>query len=258
MPTRRGRCRRGSSFSQRIPTAPATPLTGSPSTRWRGPAMHRPRVLASNRVGRLVALGALGLFALGCGSSGADSVGSSSSALTSDSGVECPSSPPTNGASCSSKGLACSWGTDPRFGCRPQALCVEDEGKLVWEAATASCPPPPSCPKSAPRTTGNGCLGQTKCSEAELGATCVYDDVAFTCAPCSGNLCCDENTWSVTDLANGCPNAVPNFGDTCTTSKLYCNYNSCADDQQNDTWAYGVGERCEKGEWQPYTDGACR
>jgi hypothetical protein len=209
----------------------------------------------------LSAIGAFGFLALGCGSSGPESVAESTSAISGaigDGAAGCPPSAPSNGSECSSKGLECSWGTDPRFGCRTAALCEKDEGTLVWEVSTADCPePPPTCPKRAPNPVGDSCLERTQCSEKELGATCVYDDVAYTCAPCSGNLCCAESFWSVTDLAEGCPDAVPDFGDTCGTPKLYCDYNICADSQQDDFWAYGTGVRCDQGQWQYYGAGPC-
>jgi hypothetical protein len=223
--------------------------------------MQRPGFFGFEWRRHLATIGAFGFIVLGCGSSGPESVSTSSSALsggTVDSGEGCPRSAPSNGSECSSKGLECSWGTDPRFGCRTQAFCEKDEGRLVWEVNTSSCPePPPTCPKHAPDPTGHSCLERTKCSEKELGATCVYDDVAYTCAPCSGNLCCADAFWAVTDLNEGCPDAVPNYGEACGTPKLYCDYNSCADSQQDDFWAYGIGVRCDDGQWQYYAKGAC-
>lgn len=201
---------------------------------------------------RVAALMTSGFIGLACGSSGGESVGVSSAALSRDGGDGCPDSAPDDGTACPENGLTCSWGTDPRFGCRTQAICENDGNGLLWEIGTASCPePPPVCPKKAPNPTSDaGVFHQTKCTKKELGLTCVYDEVAYTCTRCSGTLCQSDPTWSVTDLAAHCPTDVPNLGAACTKEGLDCDYNECADSQFYDLWAYGVGMRCTTGTWQ--------
>ncbi len=183
----------------------------------------------------------------GCGSSGPQQPsGTSASALQGDTPGSCPQAPPSQGSDCPEAGLACSWGSDPRFGCRTQATCEGEGQALVWQVSTASCPsPPPTCPTA----TVASASGANECSL--LGITCVYGDVAATCTPCSGTLCFPNNSWSYTSLAAGCPEAVPNLGAECGTPRLFCNYNVCADDQNPpDAWAYGIAVRCDGTHWK--------
>jgi hypothetical protein len=192
---------------------------------------------------------AASLTIVGCASQSVDDASTTASDLSADDQAlgACPNTPPANGSACSSNGLGCSYGDDARFGCRTQAVCNSDTGKKRWEVETAACPePPPSCPVSEPKSAA-------KCNGKDLGLTCVYSNHAYTCTPCSGTLCFQENTWSETDVDAACPTAVPNLGSACSTPHLFCNYNVCADDQiPPNQWAYGIGERCEQGQWQFY------
>ncbi|MGD0526465.1 MAG: hypothetical protein ABSE49_15040 [Polyangiaceae bacterium] len=175
---------------------------------------------------------------------------SGAAAVETESRGPCPSSLPKNGSSCSDDDLLCSWGTDPRFGCREEARC--NSGK--WENLTYSCPSrEPSCPRSAPQPPDGG---QNTCTTAQLGLTCAYGDTAYTCAPCDGTLCTVDNVWFTATLAKGCPDQVPNFGQSCSSPGTYCNYNICADDQMVD-WVFGASMECEGGVWTAYADAIC-
>jgi hypothetical protein len=159
----------------------------------------------------------------------------------------CPSSPPKDGATCKDLGTNCSWGTDERFGCRTLATCGNGEDQAVWVVTQASCPePPPKCPDSAPASDA----GKVECSDARLGLTCVYDEVAYTCTPCSGTLCFTKNYWSVQALSASCPSEMPNLGAGCGDDGLFCDYNVCANDEiPPDQWAFGISMRCKDGAW---------
>jgi hypothetical protein len=171
----------------------------------------------------------------------------------------CPTDAPANGSSCTTASLECSWGTDPRFGCRTGGTC---SSALKWEIWEYACPEPaPKCPATAP-TSGS------KCSLAREGITCVYSSsagtTAYTCDNCDGNLCEADNLWYATDLASGCPDAVPNWGASCSSPGLTCNYDWCAgelvcgvDGCQYTPWVDGTQVVCQDGAWTPGGSGEC-
>ena len=173
--------------------------------------------------------------------------------LTSDAGepgdagpIECPATVPANGSSCTRLGAQCSWGTDPRWGCRTKAQCT-GTGR-TWQVDVPNCTSPgPSCPTTAPTTTN--------CIVAQAGLTCVYGGIAYTCADCSGHLCVVQSTWHQTTLASGCPDGVPNWGAACTGTGT-CDYNRCAN-SYTDPNAFGSGVICTQDVWQQETGVAC-
>jgi hypothetical protein len=160
---------------------------------------------------------------------------------------------PEDGASCSGHVL-CTYGDDWRVGCRTAASCVD----RAWQIETAACPQKvPSCDDHPPISAATG---ELQCGKSALGLTCIYGVDVYTCTPCSGTLCEQDNTWSVATLVAGCAtDAVPNLGTACATDGLYCDYNVCADDEiPPDTWAHGIGMKCDNGTWVYSTDGfAC-
>ncbi len=187
----------------------------------------------------------------------------------------CPASPPAPYSPCSEALLFCSWGTDPRFQCRQRAECnsylLPDGGTppgLVWRSGddnidALSCPtPPPSCPATAP-TMADGGAGNPPCDASQAGLTCVYGDEAMTCAPCPGPTLCFPGKdggptyqWFQSKMPTDCPSGppgtpLPNWGSTCSTPGLYCNYNKCASTESGAAaWAWGVLLRCQSdGTW---------
>ncbi len=194
-----------------------------------------------------------GVAVVACSSSpdpsGSEATASGASASTVDGRAVCPSARPPNGTACAQEDLLCSWGSDPRFGCREEARCESG----AWVNLTDACPPlPRKCPANAPRLPDGGtteCLG--------LGITCAYGDEAYTCATCKGGLCiAGPPQWQTSTLAAGCPDIVPNFGDACSVSGTYCNYNICAGDF-HEKWVFGAAMECEKGLWVAYADTHC-
>jgi len=161
----------------------------------------------------------------------------------------CPLSAPGPGSACSDAGLLCSWGEDPRFGCRKVEAC--NAGK--WQSVGDSCSAmEPSCPKSRPEPADGGV---DTCSSADLGLTCVYSHEAYTCAPCEGNLCFAANHWQTQALPTACPVTEPNFGEACAApSGTECNYNTCANDGSED---FGAAMTCKGGFWTAYTRTIC-
>jgi hypothetical protein len=162
----------------------------------------------------------------------------------------CPSALPRAGAACTTDDLLCSWGDDTRFGCRQEARCESG----AWTNLTDTCPKKePSCPLKAPKLSSSG---RTLCSAADTGITCVYGDVAYTCASCNGTLCYTDNAWLTSTLPAACPTAVPDFGQACSTPNTVCNYNICAGDY-NDDWVFGASVKCESGFWTAYANNIC-
>jgi hypothetical protein len=161
----------------------------------------------------------------------------------------CPKSAPRAGSTCSDASLLCSYGTDPRFGCRDILAC--DSG--TWTAVGDACSKTePTCPRTAPKPEDGGV---DTCSSADLGLSCVYAHEAYTCAPCQGNLCFTSNRWLTQSLPTACPATVPNFGQACTApSGTRCNYNTCASDGADDL---GAAVTCTGGFWMQATGTIC-
>lgn len=161
----------------------------------------------------------------------------------------CPSSAPRAGTACSDASLLCSWGEDPRFGCRTVESCNAGKWKSVGDSCSAK---EPACPQTRPEPADGGV---DTCTSADLGLTCVYDHEAYTCAPCEGNLCFAANHWQTQPLSTACPATEPNFGEPCAVaSGTECNYNTCANDGSEN---FGAAMTCKGGFWTAVTSTIC-
>jgi len=161
----------------------------------------------------------------------------------------CPTVAPRPGSNCTDANLLCSYGEDPRFGCRDVLACNSGKWASVGDACSKN---EPSCPRSAPQGPD---AGVDTCSAADLGLSCVYDHEAYTCAPCEGNLCFVANHWQTQTLPKACPDTVPNFGEACAVAAgTRCNYNPCANDGSDN---YGAAVTCTSGFWTAYTGTIC-
>ena len=198
----------------------------------------------------VLALGAISGAVLGVSACGAPAEGqteATSSELSTDSTLNgCPASAPQTGVSCATQGLQCTWGTDPRFGCRTESVCTT----AGWQTTTPSCSqPPPSCPRTEPVPNTQ------QCSNASEGLTCMYGHQAFTCADYNGDLFVIKNGqpekiwWSGGPQASTCPTSVPNLGSSCTVEGETCNYGGCFHDPANPT-VHGAKVTCTNGRWQ--------
>lgn len=171
----------------------------------------------------------------GSSSDGSSSGGSSnggSSGSGQDGGGACPRDVPANGSPCTPPWTAstsgpfvgapiahCTWGDDPRPGCRTSALC--DNG--VWSISTPRCTPllPAGCPTSPPASDSN-------CSDTSVG--CWYDSsTRCFCSSCMGGfsypVCqtIDPPHWYCVDPSPGaCPYPLPQAGSPCDTPGLNC------------------------------------
>ncbi|HEY3820580.1 MAG TPA: hypothetical protein VGL81_25615 [Polyangiaceae bacterium] len=208
--------------------------------------------MKNSRLTAMVVAGALPLFAC---SAAPESFGDQpadtevAATVTPAAKSPCPTKAPRAGSACSDASLLCSWGSDPRFGCRTIESC---DGS-TWQSVGDSCSSrEPSCPRSAPTPPDSGL---DTCTAADLGLTCVYAHEAYTCAPCQGTLCRNENYWQTDSLPTGCPAAEPNFGASCIVpSGTRCNYNACASDGADD---YGASMTCTGGFWTAYKGTIC-
>jgi hypothetical protein len=167
----------------------------------------------------------------------------------------CPASPPADGVACALINEVCTFGTDPRFGCRTLSTCTA-EG---WSTKVPDCAEPaPRCPSGVfPITAGDN----VPCSAKDDGLTCVSGEYAYTCAPYNGDLYIIENgkplrKWWQTELESSkCPHASPNQGAACSVEGASCNYGACMNDPANPN-VYGSWVSCTDGIWQ-YVNHAC-
>jgi hypothetical protein len=173
----------------------------------------------------------------------------SAAAVSSSPRDPCPTSAPRPGSTCTGANLVCSYGNDPRFGCRDILTC--NSGK--WDSVGDACSKKePSCPARAPAERDGGL---DTCTRAELGLSCVYHHEVYTCAPCEGNLCRAVDSWQTQTLATACPATVPNFGEKCTAAAgTHCNYNACASDGADNL---GAAVTCTSGFWAQSTGTIC-
>ena len=161
----------------------------------------------------------------------------------------CPDAPPADGSACtppweptdSTFGETvvahCSWGDDPRPGCRTTARCQDG----VWEvsaAETAACGDllPAGCFPSPPDAA-------TAC--ADTATSCWYDDgTRCWCSECAGGseypVCqlVDPPEWACAGPSATCPYPLPQAGSACTDEGTNCGLDC------------GAPIRCQDGRWQ--------
>ena len=146
-------------------------------------------------------------------------------------GGPCPSSAPADGSACvpdPENAVVCEYGDDPRgVLCHVLAICAHQ----IWSVVevSASCPPardPGTCPASAEEAREQPC--------AVSASFCVFGPVPCECTSCpaGGGLdlttCTGDPTWhcaaagAINDPA--CPPSPRNWGTTCDTESLECNY----------------------------------
>ncbi len=127
----------------------------------------------------------------------------------------------------------CSWGDDPRLGCRTLALCEDGS----WQVTTPDCadPLPPECGVTPPEA-GSAC--------ADTTSSCWYDDgTRCWCSECVGGspypVCqiADPSQWACSTPAAECYPA-PQAGSSCTNEGVNCGLD-CSSPL-----------RCQDGRWQ--------
>ncbi|HEY1534302.1 MAG TPA: Hint domain-containing protein [Polyangiaceae bacterium] len=171
------------------------------------------------------------------GASGSPSAGDGSvSGSGGSTNGPCPVAPPVNGAPCKEPYTSteldasqCSYGDDPRPGCRTNAICDTgawavstpkqfDDGSGAQDCATP--PLPAACPMPPPSQT-------SACSDATL--SCWYDEgTRCWCSSCKLGtqfpVCqtVDPPQWYCATPAAGCPALMPQAGTPCSTPGASC------------------------------------
>lgn len=150
---------------------------------------------------------------------------------------------PQSSSSCSSEGLVCQYGSDPRRSCRPKAACSGGS----WVVTSPKCArlPPASCPKTREDAAGKLCtVKDAYCSYAgDLSCHCT-NCVDYPLPRCQGDL-----TWHCDAPAQDaqCPAGKPNLGTSCAIAGKRCVY-GCGSD----------GARvCSGGEWTSASGTPC-
>jgi len=163
-------------------------------------------------------------------------------------GSDCPPSPPMDGSPCTPPWepnasmfpelvtAHCSWGDDPRPGCRITSLC---EGG-IWQVTIPDCGDllPPEC-SATPPESGSEC--------ADTAISCWYEDgTRCWCSECVGGSpypsCqyADPPQWACRTPADGC-HPLPQAGSPCTEEGKNCGLDcstplSCQDGRWQ--WVY--------------------
>jgi hypothetical protein len=126
----------------------------------------------------------------------------------------CPAVPPRAGEMCTT-GLRCSYGDDPRVGCRPRFSC---DG--TWASAGEdNCPTLLDCSSlAAPPKDHDRC--------EMVGADCSTGPRYCRCETCTS--CAGPSIWICTQPpAAPCPPVMPNDGAACEPPGLSCSYGAC-------------------------------
>jgi hypothetical protein len=166
-------------------------------------------------------------------------------------GLECGDVDPSAYYGSSVCAVECTYGNDPLYACRPDFACV-DGGWGLQQGALAQvypCPSPPdaSCPSTVDAADNANC--------SVVGAVCTYGASACVCTVCTGG-CPDVEggvpvTWGcdAPPSTPGCPAAAPNYGTSCSTDGVVCDYGNC----YVGTW---IEAKCSGGVWRR-TDNVC-
>ncbi len=151
----------------------------------------------------------------------------------------CPAESPEGGSACTAPNLACSYGTDPRPGCRMSATCVDGS----WQVVAAKCkglsaPGMDGCP--ATKDASGDCPTEGLLCDMGGGAICA-------CGSCVGGPCSMTPHWGCQGSPPNpelCPAVLPNLGaHPCTSSATPCVYGVCGT-------ATSAGRICKAGVWQ--------
>lgn len=171
--------------------------------------------------------------------------GGADASPTNDAGSPyCPTSPPTQNASCSKNGLWCEWGSDPNLNCNTTAQCANGSWIVNQGASCITPPNSSSCPATFASVPVNQLCGDL------VGTTCEYAQGACGCAVPSGPYPEDASAvakWYCDDPAAGCPTPRPKLGTSCNSEGLECDYSPC-------TLPTGASIVCQGGTWanQPF------
>jgi hypothetical protein len=170
-------------------------------------------------------------------------------------GTDCPSQPPSAGATCSKEGLQCEYGGDPRWVCNGIATCSQGAWSVV-KGSNDDCPTPPANPPPCPSTFEEA---QNAGACTDTGTICNYSTSSATrfcsCFTFGGPVQLDGGgaTWECGQAYDpSCPTARPRVGSPCTQPDTYCAYDVCGEpsglsvqcDGDTGTWVTSPGDVC--------------
>lgn len=158
-----------------------------------------------------------------------DDTSSAGDAAPGDLDTTCPSQAPATGSPCTTAGLRCGYGDDPRCGMILE--CLGESWVVAFEldcgGVSGTCPaaqPASFCP-------------------TEVGAVCRYDATLCSCqAVCSGRRPPpgEEYRWSCAPPPTAaCPKAAPTDTTVCEREGLVCTYGYCG----------VITATCTEGKW---------
>jgi len=131
----------------------------------------------------------------------------------------CPSTLPTTNDACSSVGLLCGYGNDPRDECNALASCTGSG----WAISDPACTPPvidPECPATLEKTAGEPCDDPTM--------ICIFGEFSCNCTNCPPPqpMCGGETEWFCEQPHpdSECPVGRPLSGEPCSENGKVCEY----------------------------------
>ncbi len=136
----------------------------------------------------------------------------------------CPNDQPADAGSCSTPGIMCSYGNDPRPQCRTMVGCDPTSG--TWTTSHANCPGLVSCPAPGGSPDGLPCVSDgAECSDNVTLSICL-------CSSCPGGGICPTPAppplWTCwRPPPSPCPTGLPNQGAACFSTAQNCFYGSC-------------------------------
>ena len=149
----------------------------------------------------------------------------------------CPAVAPNDAMTCTTDGLECEYGNDPRYACRTYASCTA--GAWLVTLPTGGCDPIPPVTCPATRADAAGAL----CTPVD--AYCSYDGLNCHCTNCTlyPVVRCEGPLAWVCDAPSAvpsCPPARPRLGDSCGLA----NGTSCEYGCEG-----GQSRECRDGSW---------
>ena len=191
--------------------------------------------------GTVTGVGDGGLGDSGTGSPDAGRDSPTGTGSDAPSGEGCPTSPPSQGASCPDTGLECEYGSNPNLSCDELIVCTASG--WMDQATGTTCAPESDCPAKY-----LGSMTQSQpCPAAEEDLTCAYPQ---------GTCICSEGSlpevggpfWICIATTPTCPSPRPRLGTACSDPGTQCDYGSCEG---------GTAIQCASGVWQENNRVAC-
>ena len=182
----------------------------------------------------------------GATNNGATNNGATNNGATNNgTSTPCPPTQPGTGDACTSEGLTCEWGDDPREHCRDRGTCTSGSW-VIQPGGDCDVLPTVECPPTRMDAEGEACDPQDAICEYEDNLNCL-------CTNCTVGgpveMCGGDPVWRC-DAPNAdptCPPGKPRLGEACSTDAKSCVY-SCGPEG---------GRLCSAGVWTAADGGPC-